>query len=75
MKISNKLILIKLEEINSSTNLFEKLTSIKNLKIPWKNKSPQKIANFNRVKTNTIKILYAQFKEDYELLPYSYAIQ
>ena len=74
-KIANKLILIKLEEINSSSNLFEKLTGVRNLKIPWKNKSPQKIANFNRVKTNTIKMLYAQFKEDYELLPYSYHIK
>tara|TARA_Y200000002_G_scaffold306413_1_gene262354 strand:+ start:3903 stop:4652 length:750 start_codon:yes stop_codon:yes gene_type:complete len=70
-KISTKLILIKLEEINSSSNLFEKLTGIKNLKIPYQNKSPQKIANFNSVRKNTIKILYGQFKEDYELLPYS----
>tara|TARA_S200000501_G_C20787322_1_gene727834 strand:- start:348 stop:1097 length:750 start_codon:yes stop_codon:yes gene_type:complete len=71
-KISTKLILIKLEEINSSSNLFEKLTGIKNLKIPYKNKSPKKIANFNTVRKNTIEMLYGQFKEDYEILPYSY---
>ena len=73
-KISTKLILIKLEEINSSINLFEKLTGIKNLKIPLKNKSPKKIATFNSVSKNTIKMLYGQFKEDYELLPYSKTI-